>query len=332
LNNAGTVLVTGGTGFLGAYIIQQLIQKGYTVKATKRSNSVMPFFIEQNIIQQVQWVNTDVLDVVGIEMAMQNVQAVIHAAAIVSFNSKDAARMEQVNVEGTANLVNIAIDNNVKRFVHISSVAALGRTANGETVTDEKEWKDSKINTAYAISKRKAALEVWRGIGEGLPAVILNPSTIIGYGNWNNSSCAIFKNVYNQFPYYTNGVNGFVAVQDVANAAILLMETNITGEQFIINGDNWSFKKLLDTIATGLHKKKPDRHASAFMSQVAWRLEALKALFNNSKPLLTKETARIASSKTFFSNQKILAALPGFSFTPLQQSIEQACKHYLNNS
>ena len=98
-------------------------------------------------------------------------------------------------------------------------------------------------------------MEVWRGIGEGLNAVIVNPSTILGYGDWNNSSCALFKNAYKEFPWYTNGINGFVAVEDVAKATVLLMESGISNERFIINGDNWSFKKLFNSMATGFGKK-----------------------------------------------------------------------------
>jgi nucleoside-diphosphate-sugar epimerase len=271
------ILVTGGTGFLGAYIIQQLVEKGYTVRAIKRIGSKLPTYISADILNKVEWVEGDILDVFSLDDAMKEIDTVIHSAAIVSFHQQDKSLMQQTNVEGTANVVNIALENNIRRFIHISSVAALGRTKTGETVTEKKEWLENNINTAYAISKHKAEMEVWRGIAEGMDAVILNPSTILGFGDWNHSSCAIFKNGYNEFGYYTEGVNGFVDVTDVAKAAVLLMESNISAERFIISSDNWSFKKLLDNIADAFKKKKPQTLATPFIGAIAWRLEKIKA-------------------------------------------------------
>jgi nucleoside-diphosphate-sugar epimerase len=171
-------------------------------------------------------------------------------------------------------------------------------------------------------------MEVWRGMGEGLDAVIINPSTVLGFGNWHDSSCAIFKNSYKGFPWYTKGVNGFVAVEDVAKIAVQLMESNITEERFIINHENWEFKKLFDTIADGFGQKHPKWEATPFLSSIAWRMEKIKSSLKKAKPLLTKETARIALSKTYWQNDKILKALPGFSFMPLESCITKACKNY----
>lgn len=321
------VLVTGGTGFLGAYIISELVQKGYAVRAIRRKNS-LPFFIPTSILEKVEWVEGDLFDMVALEEAVQGVDAIIHAAAVVSFHKKDRGLLYKTNVEGTANIVNTAIEYNINRLIHVSSVAAIGRTAGGGEVTEGKKWSDSHINTHYAISKYKAEMEVWRGMGEGLNVAIVNPSTIIGYGDWNQSSCAIFKNVYQEFPWYTDGINGFVAVEDVAKATVLLMESDISGERFIINGANISFRELFNTIAEGFNKKKPSKKATAFMGAIAWRMEAIKSFFSGKKPLLTRETAKVAQSITHFNNSKILAALPGFYFTPLKESITKACKKY----
>jgi dihydroflavonol-4-reductase len=331
------VLITGGTGFLGAYIIKALVEKGYAVRAIHRSapkNSgalriKLPSYIPASIMNKAEWVDGDILDVISLEEAMEGIDTVIHSAAIVSFNRKDRRQMYQVNVEGTANVVNMALEKNIRRLVHISSVAALGRTANGDKVDEEKKWEESKINTHYAKSKFKAELEVWRGATEGLSTVILNPSTILGYGDWNKGSSGIFKNVYNEFKWYSPGINGFVDVEDVAKVTILLMESDLTEERYIINGDNWHFQKLQDTMAEHFKKKKPSRQTTAFLIGLAWRLEKLKSFFSSHRPLLTKESARIAHSKTFFQNDKILKALPGFSFTPLEESIARACGKYL---
>ena len=197
------ILVTGGTGFLGSYIIKQLVEKGYAVRAIRRSNKPdgyrVPFWIPKEIVDNVEWVEGDVLDVVALEEAMEGIDTVIHTAAVISFIKKDRPNMYQVNVEGTANVVNMMLEKNVRRLMHVSSVAALGRSASGGHVNEEKKWEESKVNTHYAKSKYKAELHVWRGTAEGLEAVIVNPSTILGYGDWNTGSCAIFKNVFEEF-------------------------------------------------------------------------------------------------------------------------------------
>jgi nucleoside-diphosphate-sugar epimerase len=323
------VLVTGGTGFLGSYIIKELVEKGYVVRAIRRNGSKLPFYISKEILDKVEWVEGDIWDIVALENAMTGIDAVIHSAGFISFIKKERKQMYNVNVEGTANTVNIALEKNIRRFVHISSVAAIGRKAGGNYVNEEKKWEESKVNTHYAKSKYKAEVEVWRGISEGLNAVILNPSTILGYGDWTTSSCAIFKKIYEEFPWYSPGINGFVDVEDVARAAVCLMESDINEERFIISSDNWPFKKLQDTIADGFGKKHPSRQTTPFLMSIAWRIEKLKSIFTGKKPLLTKESARVANSKTYFENDKIRKTLPGFSFTPLEKTIQSACTKYL---
>lgn len=322
------ILVTGGTGFLGSYIIKNLVEKGYTVKALRRSNK-LPFWIPASTWDKVQWIDADVLDVVALEEAMENVDAVIHSAAVVSFVKKNRQEMYKVNVSGTANVVNMMLEKNVRRLIHISSVAALGRTLTGGHVNEEKKWEDSSVNTHYARSKHKAELEVWRGISEGLEGVILNPSTILGYGDWNSGSSAIFKNVYKQFSWFTPGTNGFVDVEDVAKVAVTMMENKINEQKFIVNGDTWAFKKLQDVMADAFGRKKPSREAGPFLLGIAWRLERFKSLFTGKTPLITKESAKVAVSKTWFENDKLLKALPEFSFTPLEETIQKACQKYL---
>jgi nucleoside-diphosphate-sugar epimerase len=303
------------------------VTKGYHVHAVRRGNK-QPFFIAPDFLQKVNWIQGDVLDPIFAEEVLEGMDAVVHSAAQVSFRKADHAAMLHTNIAGTANMVNAALSKNISRFVHISSVASLGRTADGEEVTEKKKWEDNDTNTTYALSKYHSEMEVWRGIGEGLNAVILNPSTILGYGDWNQSSCALFKNAWDEFPWYTNGVNGFVDVKDVARAAVLLMETDISNERFIVNGDNWSFKKLFDCMADAFGKKRPSKEATPFLSAIAWRTEKLKSLFNGKAPLLTRETARIALTSTYFNNSKILSALPGFAFTSLKDCVGEACAKY----
>lgn len=321
------ILVTGGTGFLGSYIIKNLVEKGHAVRALRRS-SKLPFYISKTIWDKVEWIEGDILDVVALEEAMKGTSAVIHSAAIVSFTKQARAEMYHVNIEGTSNVVNVALEAGIKRFLHVSSVAALGRTTAASIVTEAKSWEENKNNTHYAITKQRAEVEVWRGFAEGLEGVIINPGTILGFGNWHQSSSAIFKNGYKSFPWYTKGVNGFVGVDDVAEAAVQLLFSTINEERFIVNAENRSFQWLLTTIAEGFGKNPPHRYASPGMSNLAWRMESLKSFFTRNKPLLSKETAKVAQSQTSFDNSKLLTALPGFQFTPLEAVIKSACSQY----
>ena len=288
----------------------------------------MPAFMDGDVLKKVQWVEGDVLDVMALADAMHGIDIVIHSAAVVSFNKSDRNHMYQINIQGTANVVNVAIEQKVRRLVYISSVAALGRSKNSTVVDENAKWEDSKANTHYAITKHKAELEVWRGFAEGLEGVILNPATIIGYGNWSTGSSAIFKSAYKEFGWYTNGVNGFTDVEDVAKAAVELMKSNITAQRFIVCNDNWSFKKLFDTMADAFGKKRPHREATPFLGAIAWRIEKLKSFFSRQKPLVTRETAKLAQTQTIFDNTKLPKTLPQFKYTPLANTIHKACNQY----
>jgi dihydroflavonol-4-reductase len=321
------IFVTGGTGFLGAYIIKNLVERNIPVRALRRSSKT-PFFIPKEIFEKVEWVEGDILDVVALDEAMKGVDAVIHSAAIVSFSKHNRRQMYKVNVEGTENVVNLALENKLQRIIHISSVAALGRTAKTATVDEGKSWEENASNTHYAISKHHAEMHLWRGFAEGIRGLIINPSTILGYGNWNESSCAIFKNAYRQFPWFTRGVNGFVGVEDVAELAIRLLLSDLNQQRFVVSAENIEFRELFGLIAEGFGKKKPHREATPVLGEIAWRMEAIKSMLTGRKALLTRETAKIAHSKTSFSNAAVLQALPGFQFQPLKMVIKNSCEKY----
>lgn len=323
------ILITGGTGFLGSYIVKHLIEKGYAVRAIRRSQK-LPLQLCTEISNKVEWLDGDILDMFALQKAFDGVDTVIHAAGIVSFSKWNRTEMYEVNIKGTANMVNMALKNGIKKFIHVSSISAVAMTANGEHVDEEKEWVENKLTTHYALSKFKGEQEVWRGIHKGLDAVILNPSMILGFGDWNNGSCAIFKRVYKGFQWYSNGVSGFVDVEDVARVAVLLMENNIIGQRFIINSENWTSKKLIETIAAGFGRKKPSKKVTTFLLSVLWRLDTFKSVFTAQPPQLTREIIIAAQSRTYFENGKILKALPCFSFMPMEQSVRKACEKYLD--
>jgi dihydroflavonol-4-reductase len=314
------IFVTGGTGLVGAHLIEALIRQGKNVKALYRSQ--IPDIVDK---EKVEWIKGDILDVVFVNEAIQNVGQVYHCAATVSFNPKDKHQMFATNVEGTANVVNASLNAAVNGFCFVSSVAALGRVKNGLEIDENTKWSEETGGSNYGKSKYLAELEVWRGIGEGLKAVIVNPSIILGAGDWNEGSTKIFKTAFEEFPWYTEGETGFVDVKDVVNAMILLTDNNISGERFIVSAENKSYYNIFTTIANAFGKNPPYKKATSFMSELVWRMEAIKSLLTNNNSLLTSETARAAQAIVRFNNTKIKQFIPFFNYTPIDQTINRVC-------
>ncbi len=318
--NNKQVLVTGGTGFVGSYLLRYLLQKNYKIKAIKRATS--PMRLVADIADQIDWVEGDILDVPFLEKITKGVHQIYHVAAVVSFDPRDQQALMKVNIEGTANIVNVALCNKVEKLVHVSSVAAIGHKESQPHIDEAIQWENSKDNSNYAISKFKAEAEVWRGIQEGLNAVIINPSIILGAGYWNIGSCELFTKVYKGLSYYPSGSFGFIDVRDVAQIAIQLMESEITAERFILNAKNYSFQLLLKDIAKVLDKRPPRYNAPNWLLFLLVKLEWLRTQFSHSKPLLTSESVKMVEWKFYYNNDKIKKELD-YQFIPLEQTIQQ---------
>ena len=323
-NKEKTVLVTGGTGLVGSHLLKKLSATHVRIKALYRSQ------IPDNKYPNVEWVQGNILDIISLEEAMQDVDIVFHCAAVVSFNPKKKNELFHTNVEGTANVVNAAIDAGIKKLVYVSSVAALGRQATSGKMIDEKvEWNEKEENSRYAKSKYAAENEVWRGIGEGLNGVIVNPSIILGSGDWSKTSTEIFKTVYDEFPWYSEGVNGFVDVEDVVNAMLLLSESNNSAERYILSGTNATYKQVFDLIAKGFGKKPPHKKITPFLAGLVWRVKAIKSIFTGQAPMVTRETAETALSVIKYDGFKIIKAFPQFQYTALEDTIVRVCRELI---
>jgi len=316
------ILVTGGSGLLGTALIEKLLEQGKIVKAIY-NKTPLPKFNNNNGLQQVQ---CDILDVVMLEEVMQGVEQIYHCAGLVSFHKKDVEWLYKINVEGTANIVDAALRAGVKKMLHVSSVAALGRIRVNETINEKMQWTPETSNSRYGQSKYLGEMEVWRGIAEGLNAVIVNPTIILGPGNWNEGSTAIFKSAYNEFPWYSTGTTGFVDVRDVVNAMVLLMNSDVNAEKFIISGHNETYQNVFNAIADGFNKKRPHKKVTPFLSMMVSRLEAIKSWFTGKAPLVTRETAITAITKASFDNSKLLNFVQGFQYRPLGETIEYSCR------
>jgi nucleoside-diphosphate-sugar epimerase len=312
------IFITGATGLLGTHLIKQLAVQAEQIKALYRGE--IPFSNSN-----IEWIKGDISDVVLLEEIMKNVDGVYHCAGKVSFNPKDKRELFKTNVEGTANIVNTCLNTGVKKMLHVSSVSTIGRIRENTMVNEEMHWSEETSNSVYGESKYLAELEVWRGIAEGLNAVIVNPTIILGEGNWNKGSSELFKTVYNEFPYYSDGVTGFVDVKDVVKAMIALMNSDIIANRFIVSAENLSYKTLFDMIADAFHKTPPQKKITPFMAGAVWRFETVKSLLIGKVPFITKETARTALAKVYFDNSKLLKALPSFNYIAIKDSVERIC-------
>ena len=319
------ILITGCNGLIGSFIARKFLKEGYSVRALKRATSDLS--LVKDIIHRIEWVEGDILDLPQLTLAMQGVNKVIHAAAIVSFSPHAQNEMLKVNVEGTANVINTCLEAGISKFCHVSSVAAIGRRKHQQEIDEQTQWEESPYNSFYAKTKYLAELEVWRGIAEGLPAVIVNPSVVLGPGDWNKSSTQLFKYIRDERPFYTTGSMNYVDVRDVADIIFKLLHSEIKSERFILNAGSILYKDLFAKIADKLGKKRPAIKINSFLAEIAWRVESVRSWLTSRSPLVTRETALIAQKQYTYSSQKVQQKLQ-YSFRYLEDTIDWTCKEF----
>jgi nucleoside-diphosphate-sugar epimerase len=320
LQRKGAILITGASGLLGQELLCQLSALKRPILALYNRSPV-----DTNGNDYMKSMQVDLLDVVALEDCMQGVEEVYHCAGLVSFSSRRKKRLYQVNVEGTANLVNAALLCGVKKIVHVSSVAALGRLREHVPITEMMQWTEETSRSVYAHSKYLGEMEMWRGMGEGLKVVVVNPSIILGAGNWDEGSTGIFKSAYESFPWYAEGTTGFVDVRDVASVMIQLMQSDVSNERFIISAENQPYRTVFNLIAKAFGKKFPHKKVTPFIASLIWRFEHIKSWFTGTEPLLTKETAANALAHVQYDNTKLKRFLPHFQYHPIADTISHTC-------
>ena len=332
------IFVTGGTGLVGSHILLKLCQKNMPFKALKRKGSslaicedVFRFYDSINYFQNIEWVNGDVNDIPSLEKAMKNCDKVIHAAAIVSFHKEDSELMYKTNIEGTKNIMNVALYSKIKKVSYISSIASLGRNTTNHIIDEDCYFKLNDKESSYALSKYYSEQEVWRASQEGLDVVISNPSLILGPGDWSKGSSQIFQKINSGLKFYTEGSTGYVDVIDVANCAILLLESEIKNERFIINGENLKYKDLFNLIADEFSQRRPYIKVTPLIKEIAWRLEYIVSLITGKRPLITKESVSSAMTESSYSNKKI-HKFTDYKFTPINECVSKYCKWFLNRA
>ncbi len=321
--------VTGGTGFVGAYLLRHLLNDPqYTsVRAIRRASSSMDLVAD--IADKIDWHEGDILDTFSLEDAMEGVDHVYHAAAFISFDPRERETMLKINIEGTANMVNTALYCQVKRFGYVSSIASLGRTKKISIVDENSKWQTDPLNSNYAISKFYAEQEVWRGAAEGLSVVIVNPSTILGSGDWQGGSPNLFRQVANGLKFFPLGKTGFVDVRDVVKGLHLAVNTpSVVGERFILNGENWTYQQLFDAMADALNIKRPSIAVSPLIREIAWRIYWLKGLVTGKKSIVSRETMLSSSHKFEYLNTKFLTQFSDYQFIKIEKTVVDSVAVY----
>lgn len=327
------IFVTGGTGLVGAHLLYELVKADKKVRALKRETSnlkqVKKTFAyydkkAEELFDKIEWVNGDILDYYSLEKILEGVSEIYHCAAIVSFDKKERLKMISNNVEGTANIVNAAIEKGVKKLCHVSSIAALGKNKNGEPATEETSWVPSKKNSGYSESKFYSEAEIWRGMEEGLDAVIVNPSIILGPANWETGSARIFKTVNEGMKFYTKGVTGFVDVFDVVKPMIGLMDDSnfeaCKNQRYLLSAEDWSYENLFAGIAEVLEKPVPGIWATDFLLAIVWRVASVLSWFTGKPAFITKEAATGRNELNTFDGSKISKDI-AYKYLPISESI-----------
>ena len=331
------IYVTGGTGLLGSHLLIELTKEKSAIRAIYRSEEkriqtrqLFKFYYPEDWetkFAQIEWVKGDILDVPFLLESMQDCEYIYHCAALVSFHKNDFNRLIKINREGTANIVNACLELNVKKLCYVSSTAAIGSSTNSsdDLISEKTKWKNTPTTSGYSISKYNAEREVWRGIEEGLNAIMVNPCVILGAGNWNDSSLTIFRTLEKGLKFYPPGSNATVDARDVSTVMIALMKSDIHSDRFLCIGSNQSFYDLMSEIAKQLNVKSPTIKTGRFIVEVARRFSWFFSLFSSKKPSITKETVQSLFGNSFYDNTKIKKAI-GYEFKPLNETIENAIK------
>jgi len=330
------ILVTGGTGLVGAHLLYTLIDNNEKVRAIYRKTSdlnavkkVFSYYTSEvdKLFNKIDWQLADITDVLSLEVVFKNVDYVYHCAAYISFNPRHFKTLKKVNVEGTANVVNLCISEKVIKLCYISSVASLGKTENESLITEECEFNPNDRNSVYSITKHQAEMEVWRGSQEGLEVVIVQPGVIIGEGIWSSASGGIFRTIAKGLKFYTPGGIGIVDVKDVVKVMIYLTKSKLKNQAYILVGENILYKKLLTKISNKLHRKAPKLLISkTLMLSFANFDWVLNKLFKTRRKLL-KSTVRNLFKRSFYDSSKITTTM-NFNFRDLDKTIERVAENY----
>jgi dihydroflavonol-4-reductase len=333
------ILVTGGTGMVGAHVLLACVKENSSVIALYREESKIQkvaqlFKIKapnhRDYFDKIQWFQSDLNDLVNLEEIVEKTTHIYHCAAKVSFAQHHSQKLLKTNIEGTANLVNLAIKYKVKKFAFVSSIAALGVESTVNLVNEEHLWNSDELHTPYAYSKYGAELEVWRGSQEGLDVVIVNPGLILGSHFWKQSSGALIGRIAKGMAFYPTGNAAVVALDDVVSVLYKLMNSSIKNERFILVSKNMSYKNLIEKLAEQLGVNSPKIPLSKFLLYLLFLMDRIAHVFGLKKPFLNLATIKSLSSTQKYDGNKIEKRLD-FTYQDLTQTFFQTTQDYKSN-
>lgn len=325
------ILITGGTGMVGAHLLYFLLKENKQVRAIHRKNSntasvkkIFELYGPEAIalFDKIEWKEADITDIPALTSAFDGITQVYHCAAIINFNPAKYKKLKKINVEGTANIINLSLAKKIGKICYVSSVATFGSTPKGQLINEETSWNPDEKNNVYAITKYGAEMEVWRGTQEGLDAVIVNPGIILGVSTNNQGSGMISSIARRGTSFYPPGGMGFVDVKDVVKAMIRLMDSQIKNEQYILIGENASFHEILTRFSHIYGKKPPNKKLSQSFMLFLCGLDWLSHKVLRTKRKLTRATVRSMFSTPLYDSSKIKKEL-GFVFTPMEETFRR---------
>ena len=325
--------VTGATGLIGSHLVLRLTEENMPVTALFRNekgksevSNLFRFYGKENLFQQVQWVKGDVEDADDMYELTEGMHTVFHCAAIVSYHKKEASRMLEVNINGTKNIVNACIENDVKHFIHVSSISALG-DSKGEIIDEETPRNFNDYHSNYSKGKYLSEQEVWRGIQEGLNATILNPGIIFGPNNCTRSSGTMIARIEKGLPALPAGGSGIVSVLDVVEVMIRATKQEPTNERYILCAENIRMSELFTKIAAALHVKIGKTIAKKWQILLVFYMEAFIELFTGKRATITREIIRNYDEVKQFDGSKATRIF-GFQYRNTFSSIEDTIQYY----
>ena len=308
------VLIIGGTGLVGSHLILEIYKKNLELRVTYRCKEnlknlksclIKNFKINSNYINSIDWVYADVIDITSLNDALKGVNFVYHCAAKVSLANYDKNQLYKINIEGTANVVNLCIKHKIKKLCYISSIASIKPKKSIGIINEDHSWDDTKLYTFYAFSKYAAEKEVWRGSQEGLNVVIVNPGLILG-GKFNNSSMKkMLKIARSNFIFYPTGNIAIIDINDVVKILLLLMNSNITNERFILVSDNIKQKKLLNMLKLSVEKKEAYLPLTRPILNFLLTIETIMNYLGIKKKFMSKALIETLCSKQNYDGSKV---------------------------
>ena len=282
------VAITGASGHVGVALIEELTRRGHHVRALGFND--VDFFIKNNI----EYVKGHVNDRASIEQLLTGCDALIHSAAVISINGGQGGHVRKVNVDGVRNVMQTALDLNIQRVVHISSIHAYDPLPKDATLDETRNFVDDTA-FAYDQSKRDGQLTVMEFVNKGLPALIVNPTSVTGQpeNKLSLQGKAILDIYLGKIPAMFAGGYDWVDVRDVASSICNALTMGRVGENYLLSGKYYTMKEIVAIVSEVKGKKIRVANVPVWLVQMGLPFVKLQSLVTGKAPLYTNESIDI---------------------------------------